>query len=296
MLVSNPVRGTIRPDARFYPTHPQAFDRPAGNHEPLVTQDFGPTTVDVEPTMEWPGGEANIFGTPIAAKTYKNFHAALDISKASCDANVLAAAAGTVTTSKLNVSGAAIIVINHGKVGGHRFETGYVHMSERLVQVGATVQVGDIIGKIGDTGLLSTGCHLHFFVTKDGDRVDPWRRLAQNTAIDPDAPAAGAPVVTPPVEAPDMPIPASDAEYLAGHIGVIGNTTEGARVRSGPKMDATLVRTIPAGTQEAWLPTCWVKGEATFGSDRWLTRWNSGQWEFTHEANVRSVTPLGPQL
>jgi hypothetical protein len=284
MLIASPVKGKIKPDKKFYPNHPLAVRRPAGSEVPLVTLDFGPTSLDLEPRVVWPGGESNLFGMPIAAKTYEHFHPAIDISKGPCGADVLAVAPGKVRVSKL-IGGAGTIVINHGVIDGHRYETGYVHLSERI-GAGVPVVAGKVIGTIGDGGI-STGCHLHFFIEKDGKRVDPWRRLKQNTLIDPDAPVA--PV---PVEDPAMPMPASDAEYLAGQVAVIGNASVGAFVRTGTTTDSTLVRTIPAGAQETWLPTCWVKGEVAFGSDRWLTRWRNGQWEFTHSANVRSVTPV----
>lgn len=284
MLVANPVKGKIRPDKNFYPNHPLAVKRPAGSSIPLVTLDFGPTSLDLEPLVVWPGGESNLFGMPIAAKTYDHFHPAIDISKGPCGAEVLAAAPGKVKVSKV-IGGAGTIVIDHGLIDGHRYVTGYVHLSERIA-AGMSVGTGAVIGTIGAGGI-STGCHLHFYIEKDGKRVDPWRRLKQHSAIDPDAPQPPEPV-----EDPAMPVPASDAEYLAGQVAVIGNTALGAIVRTGAKTAADLVRTIPAGAQETWLPTCWVKGEVAFDSDRWLTRWRNGQWEFTHSANVRSVTPL----
>jgi hypothetical protein len=89
-----------------------------------------------------------------------------------------------------------------------------------------------------------------------------------------------------------MPTPASDAEYVAGQVAVIGNPGIGAKVRVAPRTSAAEVRTVPAGAQETWLPTCWVAGESTLGSDRWLTRWHDGQWEFTHRENVASIAPL----
>lgn len=294
MLISNPVRGTIRPDKRFYPEHPDAFDRLPASDIPLVTLDFGPTKVPEEPPFKWPGGETNIFGESIPAKRHDHFHKAIDISTGVCAGDVLAAAEGTVRISHADESHARVIVIDHGKIGGHHYETRYAHMKKPpalLAAVGTEVVAGTVIGKIGRTGN-ATACHLHFAITKDGLPVDPWRRLAQHASIDPDAPVIGAPVVTPAVEVPDVPIPASDIEYLAGQIAVIGNTAEGARVRVGPDRDAELVRTILAGVQETWLPTCWVKGELILGSDRWLTRWNDGRWEFTHNANVRSVGPI----
>jgi hypothetical protein len=286
MLLGNPVRGTIAPDKKNYPTHPDAVARPQGSHIPLVTQDFGPTTVNAEPSLAWHGGESDIFGTPIAAKTYPHFHVGLDISKGGCGADVVAAESGKVVVSGPNASGAEVIVIDHGLIDGHRFQTRYAHLRERLTAVDATVAKGFLIGKLGDTGL-STACHLHFAVTRDGRPVDPWRRLAQNTAVDPDVP-----ITQPHTEVKDVPIPASNAEYVAGQVAIVGNATQGAIVRTGATKTSAAVRTVPAGTRETWLPTCWVKGEMVGASDRWLARWNDGQWEFTHFVNVRSVTPL----
>ena len=288
MLVSNPVRGTIKPDAKHYPDHESAVFRPPGSRISLVTQDFGPSTVTEEPTVDWPGGESDIFGKRIRADEYENFHAAIDISKGPCNRDVLAAAPGKVKVSKV-IGGAGTIEIAHGLDNGHRYRTGYVHLSERFVVVDDEVETGAVIGKIG-TGGISTGCHLHFFIEKDGMRVDPWRRLKQNTSIDPDAPIA---IVS--TEVPDVPIPASNEEYVAGNVAVIGNTAVGAIVRTGSNTGASPVRTVAAGQQETWKPTCWVKGQKVGVSDRadrWLTRWNKGKWEFTHFDNVRSVTPL----
>ena len=305
MLVGNPVRGTIKPDARFYGDHPLAVFRPPHSRIPLVTQDFGPSTVKEEPTVDWPGGESDIFGTPIVAKTYPNFHRGLDISTGGCTDDIVAAASGTVTVSRKDATGAETIVIDHGVIGGHRYETGYIHLERRLASVNAQVSAGGLIGKLGDTGKFSTACHLNFFVRKDGRFVDPWRRLLQNTGLDPDAPGPIAPsatapsttalaAVAPPTEDPDVPIPASNDEYLAGQLAVVGNTALGAHVRTAPRVGADIVRTIAGGSTETWLPTCWVVGDVAFASDRWLTRWHEGRWEFTHQANVASVTSLQP--
>jgi murein DD-endopeptidase MepM/ murein hydrolase activator NlpD len=287
MLVRNPLAGTIKPDKEHYPDHPDAVAR-NGSSAPLVTLDFGPTQLTKEPGIDWKGGEANIFGTPIAAKHYDHFHKAMDISTGGCGKDVLAAAKGTVTASFTNESKAKVIVIDHGLIAGHRYETRYVHLSQLLASVGDTVEPGDVIGKVGNTGTVSTGCHLHFAISKDGRPVDPWRRLAERVTVDPDLPIA-TPVTA---EVPDVPIPASDAEYLAGSTAVVGNATLGAIVRVAPESDGELIRIIPGGTTESWNPTCWVKGDIAFGSDRWLTRWNAGRWEFTHFVNVASVTPL----
>jgi murein DD-endopeptidase MepM/ murein hydrolase activator NlpD len=48
----------------------------------------------------------------------------------------------------------------------------YGHLSQVSVEPGRNVRVGDVIGRVGSSGL-STGAHLHFGVEKDGHPVDP---------------------------------------------------------------------------------------------------------------------------
>lgn len=293
MLLANPLLGTIAPDAKNYPNHTDAVVRATGSEQPLVVLDFGPTKIRQEPKVNWPGGEMDIMGRKIARKEYDHFHKGIDISTGHCVGNVVAAAPGRVRVSHADESDARVVVIDHGTIDGHHYETRYAHMKPPpsfLIAVGKDVVAGTLLGRVGKTGNV-TGCHLHFAITKDGQPVDPWRRLAQRTSIDPDGPA-GAVVPATPLEVPDVPIPKSDGDYVAGKTAVIGNTSLDAFIRSAPRLDAEIVRTVQAGTQETWLPTCWVAGETAFDSDCWLTRWNAGKWEFTHEANVRSVLPV----
>ena len=61
------------------------------------------------------------------------------------------------------------MVVDHGG----DLLTLYAHMSVILVEPGEEIELGDVIGLVGSTGL-STGPHLHFEVWEDGDRaVDP---------------------------------------------------------------------------------------------------------------------------
>lgn len=89
---------------------------------------------------------------------------------------VLAAADGTVTSAGEAGAYGNRIVVHHGDVDGRRLETTYSHLSAFEVTVGQEVSVGDLIGRVGTTGL-STGNHLHFEVRLDGLYADPMDSL-----------------------------------------------------------------------------------------------------------------------
>ena len=92
-------------------------------------------------------------------------HKGIDIG-ASAGADIIAAAA--------SYSSAAgnYVMIDHG--GG--LYTVYMHASSLLVSPGQTVSAGDVIAKVGSTGI-STGSHLHFGVSLNGSYVSPWSYL-----------------------------------------------------------------------------------------------------------------------
>src|SRR5688572_13787995 len=83
---------------------------------------------------------------------------------------IKASAGGTVTFSGgSNAEDYGLhIIIDHG--GG--VETLYAHLSQRIVQAGAIVQQGQLIGIGGSTGK-ADGMHLHFEITKDGRVFNP---------------------------------------------------------------------------------------------------------------------------
>jgi septal ring factor EnvC (AmiA/AmiB activator) len=60
------------------------------------------------------------------------------------------------------------IVIDHG----YGYKTLYGHMESFNVVVGQKVKRGDVIGKVGNTGL-STAPHLHYEVSINGEKVNP---------------------------------------------------------------------------------------------------------------------------
>ena len=116
------------------------------------------------------------FGT---RRSYNNgpvdgFHGGTDFGAGS-DAPIYAPAAGRVVLAEeLGVRGKAVL-IDHG-LGVF---SGYWHQSQLAVRMGQTVQRGDLIGYVGDTGLV-TGAHLHWEIRVGGIAVDPmqWTQAA----------------------------------------------------------------------------------------------------------------------
>jgi murein DD-endopeptidase MepM/ murein hydrolase activator NlpD len=97
-----------------------------------------------------------------------SFHEGLDIANAT-GTPVVAPARGRVMLAEpdLLVRGGAVI-LDHGQ-GLH---TGFWHMSAVLVQPGAIVEQGQIIGRIGAKGM-ATGPHLHWDVRIGATNVQP---------------------------------------------------------------------------------------------------------------------------
>ena len=97
---------------------------------------------------------------------YTSYHTGVDF-RAPGGTPVHAPAGGTVVLAEpLTVRGNTI-VIDHG----WGVLTGYWHLSAIDVQVGQQVAPGDLIGKVGNTGL-STGAHLHWEMWVSGTSVN----------------------------------------------------------------------------------------------------------------------------
>lgn len=82
-------------------------------------------------------------------------------------------ARGRVVFAGLTQVRGNMVVVDHG-LGVY---SAYYHQSELAVQEGQMVEAGDLIGKVGTTGL-STGNHLHWSLFVNGEYVDPmeWTR------------------------------------------------------------------------------------------------------------------------
>lgn len=96
-------------------------------------------------------------------------HRGIDLA-ANTGEEIMASAKGEVVESGFNVSAGNYVIIEHAD----GYFTSYFHQSKRLVEVGAKVEQGDVIGLVGSTGD-STGPHLHFAISeaKWSDYLDP---------------------------------------------------------------------------------------------------------------------------
>ncbi|MBU0492800.1 MAG: M23 family metallopeptidase [Chloroflexi bacterium] len=143
-----------------------------------------PIYAQVEPRVLWGG----LFTRPITTVTTSQFgvrrsynggapggyHGGVDF-RGAVGHPVWAAAAGRVVLAEeLKVRG-NMVIIDHG-MGVH---TGYCHLSELKVNAGDLVQQGQVIGLVGDTGLVS-GSHLHWEIRIAGVVVDPLEWLERS--------------------------------------------------------------------------------------------------------------------
>jgi murein DD-endopeptidase MepM/ murein hydrolase activator NlpD len=96
---------------------------------------------------------------------------------------VQAVAKGTVTFAGWDGGYGNLVQIKHS--GG--LSTGYAHLSVIAagIRKGASVDQGDLVGKVGQTGL-ATGPHLHYMMSKDGRPINP-RSLQSEPPIPIDA-------------------------------------------------------------------------------------------------------------
>jgi murein DD-endopeptidase MepM/ murein hydrolase activator NlpD len=95
-------------------------------------------------------------------------HVGLDIGSP-LGTPVRVAADGEVFATVNHPTYGLTVDVRHGESG---FMTRYAHLSRIAVRPGAKLVRGDVIGRVGSTGL-STGPHLHFEVFFRGRRRDP---------------------------------------------------------------------------------------------------------------------------
>ena len=88
-----------------------------------------------------------------------------------------AIAAGVISAAGPVTSYGNCVQVSHGTANdGNRYDSLYAHMSSIAVSQGQTVQKGDVIGYVGNTGNVYSangGYHLHLELRVNGSRVNP---------------------------------------------------------------------------------------------------------------------------
>lgn len=94
------------------------------------------------------------------------FHDGVDIA-APCGTEVRLGQAGVVSLAGSAGGYGLRVEVDHGG-----FTTSYSHLSSLAVAAGEQLPAGAVVGLVGSTGF-STGCHLHYSMTRGGTPVDP---------------------------------------------------------------------------------------------------------------------------
>lgn len=114
-----------------------------------------------------------------------NYHSGVDLSGNGYGSDIYAVAAGTVVKSNLwsNACGEYIQIAHPDGTA-----TGYLHMTDRLVNVGDKVVAGQLIAHMGggQPGGCTFGAHLHLYAfDQQGTRIDALPYLAQRGMVFP---------------------------------------------------------------------------------------------------------------
>ena len=123
-------------------------------------------------TFIWPlkvsGRISSYFGprkSPTAGAS--SYHKGIDVA-APTGTHIIASAGGKVVTATYSSSAGNYVMISHG----NRMYSVYMHCSRLAVSEGDSVTQGQLIAYVGSTGI-STGAHLHFGISKNGEYVNP---------------------------------------------------------------------------------------------------------------------------
>ncbi|MGB7964617.1 MAG: peptidoglycan DD-metalloendopeptidase family protein [Propionicimonas sp.] len=128
----------------------------------------------VYPVKASPGSPFGLRFHPILQ--YWRMHWGQDFG-AACGAPLYAMADGRVTVAGWQSGGFGnYTIISYGRINDAYVSSGYAHQSKIVVRSGQTVKQGQVVGYVGTTGL-STGCHLHLQIYRDGVRVNPMKYL-----------------------------------------------------------------------------------------------------------------------
>ena len=129
---------------------------------------------DFQTSFIWPvvGPISGVFGSQrVYNGVPKRPHYGVDIARET-GAKIVAPAAGIITMAEDLYYSGLTIILDHGQ----GLSSSFLHLSQMTVDVGDTVEQGDVIGEVGATGRV-TGPHLDWRMNWTGGkgniRVDP---------------------------------------------------------------------------------------------------------------------------
>ena len=169
---------------------------------------------------------------PSAGNVSQEFHAGhngIDIA-APIGTPIFAVMGGTVTFAGFGDPGGygAYVQITADDGTVHQ----YGHINDWSVSYGQRVNVGDFIATVGNRGQ-STGPHLHWRVTRDGQGIDPYQYLLELGARILSTPVAAPAVSVDPVVVDSAPVTEYTGELAANYIVVEGDTLSGVADKFG---------------------------------------------------------------
>ena len=122
------------------------------------------------PQFEWPTPRREISGWAFQDPRNPD-HAGIDIAAAKGDP-ILSIADGEVTFAGWGEERGYMVIVEHAD----GWTSSYAQLDKITVEVGQSVDQGDLLGEAGSTGD-SSGPHLHFELRQDGQPVDPLHHL-----------------------------------------------------------------------------------------------------------------------
>jgi murein DD-endopeptidase MepM/ murein hydrolase activator NlpD len=139
-------------------------------HFTMLTNTLGARQIGGSPfdMMNWLPFVSSNYGYRVHPVTgVKDLHRGIDIAMPE-GTPIHAGITGTVTVSAYDSSYGNYIVIK----SADGIEMKYAHCQTLYFAVGQTVEKGDVIATVGNTGT-STGAHLHMEILKDGVYLNP---------------------------------------------------------------------------------------------------------------------------
>ena len=134
----------------------------------LEKQEFMNNTPSILPARGWISSTYGYRNETVFVDHQPQFHKGLDIATARGEP-VISTADGKVVYVGYDESGYGnLLIIDHG----YNLKTYYAHLSTIKVKIGDTVNRGEEVASVGNTGK-STGPHLHYEVRIFGQSVDP---------------------------------------------------------------------------------------------------------------------------